>query len=145
MGYPTSFPAAQRLRRSPTPRYRLRMWNDFKAFAFKGNVVDLAVAVIIGGAFGKIVEALVNSIIMPLVGKVLPKGGYESWEAGGMRLGAFLAAVVNFLIIAAVLFIVVSAIKKVTEKPAAPAAPPAPPEPTAQEKLLIEIRDLLKK
>ena len=121
------------------------MWNDFKAFAFKGNVVDLAVAVIIGGAFGKIVTALVEAIIMPLVGKVLPQGGYENWTAGGLKLGQFMAAIVNFLIIAAVLFIVVSAIKKVTEKPAAPVAPAAPPEPTAQEKLLIEIRDLLKK
>ena len=118
------------------------MWNDFKAFAFKGNVVDLAVAVIIGGAFGKIVSALVDAVIMPLVGKILPAGGYESWAPGGVKLGLFLAAIVNFLIIAVVLFIVVSAIKKVTDKPAAPAAPPEPP---AQEKLLAEIRDLLKK
>jgi large conductance mechanosensitive channel len=118
------------------------MWNDFKAFAFKGNVVDLAVAVIIGGAFGKIVSALVDAVIMPLIGKILPAGGYESWAPGGVKLGLFLGAIVNFLIIAAVLFIVVSAIKKVTDKPAAPAAPPEPP---AQEKLLAEIRDLLKK
>ena len=118
------------------------MWNDFKAFAFKGNVVDLAVAVIIGGAFGKIVSALVDAIIMPLIGKILPAGGYGRWAPGGIKLGLFIGAIVNFLIIAAVLFIVVSAIKKVTEKPAPPAAPP---EPTAQEKLLTEIRDLLKK
>ncbi len=99
-------------------------------------------AVIIGGAFGKIVSALVDAVIMPLIGKILPAGGYESWAPGGVKLGLFLGAIVNFLIIAAVLFIVVSAIKKVTDKPAAPAAPPEPP---AQEKLLAEIRDLLKK
>lgn len=118
------------------------MWNDFKAFAIKGNVIDLAVGTVIGGAFGKIVAALVETIIMPLVGKVLPSGGYEGWTVGGIKLGLFLAAVVNFFIIAFVLFMVVSAIKKATEKPAAPAAPP---EPSAQEKLLAEIRDLLKK
>ncbi len=118
------------------------MWNDFKAFAFKGNVIDLAVGTVIGGAFGKIVAALVDDIIMPLVGKILPKGGYESWEVSGIKMGLFMAAVVNFLIIAFVLFMVVSAIKKATDKPAAPAAPPEPP---AQEKLLAEIRDLLKK
>jgi large conductance mechanosensitive channel len=118
------------------------MWKDFKAFAFKGNVVDLAVGVVIGGAFGKIVAALVEHIIMPLIGKVMPAGGYTSWAPGGIKAGLFLGAVIDFLIIAFVLFIVVSGIKKATDKPAAPAAPPEPP---AQEKLLAEIRDLLKK
>jgi large conductance mechanosensitive channel len=118
------------------------MWNDFKAFAFKGNVIDLAVGTVIGGAFGKIVAALVDHIIMPLVGKMLPAGGYEAWAPGGIKLGLLLGAMINFLIIAIVLFMVVSAIKKATDKPAAPAAPP---EPSAQEKLLAEIRDLLKK
>jgi large conductance mechanosensitive channel len=119
------------------------MMDEFKAFAFKGNVIDLAVGTVIGGAFGKIVAALVDNIIMPLVGKILPKGGYESFEVGGIKLGLFLAAVVNFLIIAFVLFIVVQAINKASAKPAP--APAAPAEPPAQEKLLAEIRDLLKK
>lgn len=134
------------------PRYSARMWNDFKAFAFKGNVVDLAVGVVIGGAFGKIVSALVDAIIMPLIQKLLKAAGAANfgrdekgvlhWLVGGIDVGQFLGAIFDFMIIAAVLFIVVSAIKKVTDKPAAPAAPPEPP---AQEKLLAEIRDLLKK
>ncbi len=127
------------------------MWKDFKAFAFKGNVVDLAVGVVIGGAFGKIVSSLVNAIIMPLIQKMLnaagadfvrDKDGVIHWFLGGIDVGAFLGSVFDFMIVAIVLFVIVSAIKKATDKPAAPAAPP---EPTAQEKLLGEIRDLLKK
>jgi large conductance mechanosensitive channel len=118
------------------------MLSDFKAFAFKGNVVDLAVGVVIGKAFSDIVDALVKNIIMPLVGKIMPGGDYQKWAPGGVMVGSVLGAIVNFLIIAFVLFIVVQAIHKATEKPAAPAAPPEPP---AQEKLLAEIRDLLKK
>jgi large conductance mechanosensitive channel len=80
---------------------------DFKAFALKGNVIDLAVAVVVGGAFGKIVSALVSDIIMPLVGKLLPNQEWRTWQAGGLKLGDFLGAVVDFFIIALVLFIVV--------------------------------------
>jgi large conductance mechanosensitive channel len=120
----------------------MAMLDDFKAFAIKGNVIDLAVGTVIGGAFGKIVAALVEHIIMPLVGKIMPSGGYEKFELAGLKIGLFLAAIVNFMIIAFVLFIVVQAIQKATHKPAPPAAPPEPP---AQEKLLAEIRDLLRK
>jgi large conductance mechanosensitive channel len=116
-------------------------WSDFKAFAFKGNVVDLAVAVVIGAAFGKIVGALVDGVIMPLVGKVMPGGDYVSWAPGGIKVGIVIGAVIDFLIVAAVLFAVVSAIKRATAKPA-PA--PAPAEPPADVRLLGEIRDLLK-
>jgi large conductance mechanosensitive channel len=117
------------------------MWKDFRAFAFKGNVIDLAVGVVIGAAFAKIVSALVDTVIMPLVGKVLPGGSYLGWAPGGIKLGILIGAIVDFLIVAAVLFVVVSLIKRAMDKPA-PAT--APPEPTAEVKLLTEIRDLLK-
>ena len=116
------------------------MWKDFKAFAFKGNVIDLAVGVVIGAAFAKIVSSLVDTLIMPLVGKVLPGGSYITWEPGGVRVGVLIGAVIDFLIVAFVLFLMVSALKRAMTKPAA--APPA--EPSAEAKLLMEIRDLLK-
>jgi large conductance mechanosensitive channel len=84
-----------------------KLTSEFKSFALKGNVVDLAVAVVIGGAFGKIVSALVADIVMPLVGKITPGQEWRTWEAGGLKLGDFLGAVVDFFIIAMVLFVVV--------------------------------------
>lgn len=117
------------------------MWKDFKSFAFKGNVVDLAVAVVIGAAFGKIISTLVDTVIMPLVGKVLPSGSYLTWAPGGVKLGILIGALIDFLIVAAVLFLVVAGIKRATTKPPDPNAPP--PEPPADIKLLTEIRDLL--
>ncbi len=80
---------------------------EFKAFALKGNVIDLAVAVVIGAAFTKIVNAIVAEIIMPLVGKVMPKGGWESYTVGGIRIGVVFNEILQFLIVAMVLFIVV--------------------------------------
>jgi large conductance mechanosensitive channel len=88
------------------------LWSDFKAFAFKGNVVDLAVAIVIGAAFTKIVNALVENVIMPLVSKVLPTGSYQTWAPGGIKLGLLLEAVIDFFIIAFVLFLVVRWMKK---------------------------------
>ena len=87
----------------------MSLWQDFKGFALKGNVVDLAVAVVIGGAFGKIVSALVADIIMPLVGGLMPTEEWRSWQVSGLhvKVGDFLGAVVDFFIIAAVLFVVV--------------------------------------
>ncbi len=80
---------------------------EFKAFALKGNVIDLAVAVVIGTAFTKIVNAIVAAIIMPLVGKAMPSGDWATYQVGGIQIGVVLAAVVEFLIVALVLFIVV--------------------------------------
>ena len=80
---------------------------EFKAFVAKGNVVDLAVAVVVGGAFGEIVKAFVNGIVMPLVSYVLPaKMGWEEWTLGKVRIGVVLGATLNFVIIAAVVFLV---------------------------------------
>ncbi len=116
---------------------------EFKDFAFKGNVVDLAVAVIIGGAFGKIVSSFVDDVITPLLlNPALKAAGAENiaqltWN--GVQYGNFLSAVLSFLVIAMVLFMVIKAVNKVN-KPAV--APPAGP--TDDQVLLTEIRDLLK-
>lgn len=119
--------------------------SEFKEFAVKGNVVDLAVGVIIGGAFGKIVTSFVEDVITPLLlNPALEAAGAKNIAElayGSVKYGSFLAAVINFLCIALVIFMMVKSINKLKT----PEAPAAAPEPTAQEKLLIEIRDLLKK
>ena len=102
----------------------MSLLKEFKAFAVKGNVIDLAVAVVIGTAFTKIVNAIVAGIVMPLVGKALPSGGWASWELAGMKVGVVLAAVLEFIIVAMVLFVVVvkfmGALKKKDAMPPAP-------------------------
>ncbi len=119
---------------------------EFKEFAFKGNVVDLAVAVIIGGAFGKIITSLVEDVITPLLlNPALKAVGAEdiaqlTWN--GVKYGNFLSAIINFLCIAIVLFMVIKAANKAKkEEPVAPEVPAGP----TQEELLAEIRDLLRK
>jgi large conductance mechanosensitive channel len=101
----------------------MSLWKEFKAFAVKGNVIDLAVAVVIGAAFSKIVTALVNEIVMPLVGKVLPTGDWVGYSIGGVRVGVVLGAILDFLIVAFILFIVViklvGAMRRRLEEPAA--------------------------
>jgi large conductance mechanosensitive channel len=120
---------------------------EFKAFAMKGNVVDLAVGVIIGGAFGKIVTSLVNDVIMPLFGVLLGKVDFStlSFSIGSsvIKYGAFLQSVVDFVIVAFCIFIMVKQINKLHRKPE-PASPKAP-ELTLTEKLLMEIRNELQK
>lgn len=116
---------------------------EFKDFAFKGNVVDLAVAVIIGGAFGKIISSFVDDVITPLLlNPALEAANLKNiselmWH--GVKYGNFLSAVISFLIIAIILFIVIKAVSKVN-KP----AEVAPAGPTDDQMLLAEIRDLLK-
>lgn len=121
------------------------MMKEFKTFAMKGNVVDLAIGVIIGGAFGKIVASLVNDILMPVIGMLM--GGldvshllFKVGEAE-IKYGMFIQAVIDFVIIAFVLFLIIKAINNSKKKEPAP-APPAPPK---SEVLLEEIRDLLAK
>jgi large conductance mechanosensitive channel len=124
------------------------LFEEFKNFAFKGNVIDLAVGVIIGGAFGKIVTSLVDNIIMPLVGVILPgEKGYENWAvtigAKTIPYGKFIGDVVSFLILAAALFFfIVKFLGWLMKSKAAETA--APPGPTKDQELLTEIRDLLK-
>ncbi len=126
------------------------MISEFKAFAMRGNVVDMAVGIVIGTAFGAIVAALVSDVLMPIVGyatggvnfkeQVVMLGGETGVKLG---YGSVIDAIIKFVIVAFVLFLVIKAMnsakKKDEAKPAAPAAPPA------QEVLLMEIRDLLKK
>jgi large conductance mechanosensitive channel len=125
------------------------MLKEFRDFALRGNVIDLAVAVVIGAAFTAIVTSLVNDIIMPLVGVIL--GGLDftglaiTFGNANITYGNFIQAIINFLIVAFVLFLIVRMTNKLQKMRAKEeAAPAAPPEPSAEEKLLTEIRDLLK-
>ena len=140
---------------------------EFKTFVARGNVMDMAVGVIIGGAFGKISTSLVNDVIMPIISVLTGGVDFSNWKivlkaavAGAdgvidpstevaVKYGSFLATILDFLIIAFAVFLMIKAIngfhdklKKKEEE--APAAEPAPPEPSNEEKLLTEIRDLLK-
>lgn len=119
---------------------------EFKAFAVKGNVVDLAVAVIIGGAFGAIVTSFVNDLVMPLIGAIfsVPDFSTLSFTVNGtaIMIGLFIQAVVNFLIVALSIFMMVRALNRFKKKEES--APAAPPAPSKEELLLTEIRDLLK-
>ena len=123
------------------------MISEFKAFAMKGNVVDLAIGVIIGGAFGKIVSSLIEDVITPLLLKpALSAANLSKIEEltvlGGVKYGMFISAIINFIIIAFVLFLIIKGITASKKKEEV--ATPAPKGPT-QEELLIQIRDLLKK
>ncbi len=131
------------------------MLKEFKEFAMKGNVVDLAVAVVIGGAFGKIVTSFVNDVIMPPIGilmggvdfselKVILKAATEEAEAVTLNYGAFINTLVDFIIVAFAIFMVIKGLNSMKKKKEA-APPPPPPGPTKEETLLTEIRDLLAK
>lgn len=129
----------------------LSMLDEFKNFAFKGNVVDLAIGVIIGAAFGKIVDSLVKNVLMPVLGVLLPgEGGYLGWKvtvAGqDIPYGLFIGEVVNFLIVALALYVfIVKFLGWVARsRRQEAAAPPPPPAPSREEQLLVEIRDLLR-
>lgn len=123
------------------------MLKEFRAFIERGNVVDLAVAVIIGGAFGAIVNSLVNDIFMPAIGMII--GGIDftslALTVGEEQIlyGNFIQAIVNFVIIAFALFLMVRAVNRL-QGAQEEAVEEAPPEPPVEEKLLTEIRDLLK-
>lgn len=120
---------------------------EFKEFALKGNVVDLAIAVIIGAAFGAIVSSLVADVVTPLIlAPALEAANVKDLEGlswGAVKYGKFLAAIINFLIVALALFLVIQGMNRLKRKKEAPVSD-APPEYTLQEKLLMEIRDELK-
>ena len=132
----------------------MKLVDEFKAFVMRGNVVDMAVGVIIGGAFSKIVTSLVNDIFMPIIGMVLGNVDFtsleiklgepvEGAEQAAIRYGMFIQEIVNFLIIAFCIFMVIKLINKAKKKKDEEPAPA--PEPTKEEVLLTEIRDSLKK
>jgi large conductance mechanosensitive channel len=135
----------------------MKLVDEFKAFALKGNVVDMAVGIIIGAAFGKIVSSVVSDIIMPPIGllvggvnftelKLVLKAATETTPAVTWNYGNFLQVTFDFLIVAFSVFLMIKAINAAKRKEAvAPAPPPAPIPPTKEETLLAEIRDLLKK
>jgi len=140
-----------------------KFFEEFKTFAMRGNVIDLAVGVVIGGAFGKITTSIVNDIIMPLISMLTGGIAFENWkivlkeavlaadgtvEAAEVAItyGNTIAIILDFIIIAFAVFCMVKAINslhKKTEEPAPEPAPEPEPEPSAEEKLLTEIRDLL--
>src|SRR5678810_266604 len=137
------------------------MLKEFRDFAMRGNVLDMAIGVIIGGAFGKIVSSLVSDILMPPIGLLMGKVDFSSLflnlsgtpqpslaaaKAAGaptLNYGVFLQSVFDFIIIAFVIFMLVKQMNRL-KKEAPPAPPPPPPGPTNEEKLLMEIRDALK-
>ena len=132
----------------------MSMMTEFRDFAMRGNVVDMAVGIVIGGAFGKIVASFVNDVLMPPLGMMM--GGVNFGElamtlkeASGdvaavtLNYGSFIQTLVDFVIIAFAIFMVIKAMNSMKKKEAA--APAAPPKPSAEENLLTEIRDLLKK
>ena len=149
--------------------YDMAFLKDFKSFALKGNVMDLAVGVIIGAAFGKIVTAVVNDLLMPIIGYLTPSGtkftdmlvvlkagksgatSYPTLAAAAadsatvFAYGDFFQTVLDFLIVALCIFIIVKGFEKMKHKENAAAAPPPPLGPTPTEALLTEIRDELKK
>ncbi|MCF0200511.1 MAG: large-conductance mechanosensitive channel protein MscL [Bacteroidales bacterium] len=141
-----------------------KFFQEFKDFAVKGNVMDMAIGVVIGGAFGKIVSSLVSDIIMPAIGAITGGLNFTDWKwvireavmngeevvkpALTINYGNFLQVIFDFIIIAFSIFMVIRGINKMKakfEKPAEPEAPAAPAEPSEDIKLLTEIRDLLKK
>jgi large conductance mechanosensitive channel len=127
----------------------MAIFKEFKDFIMRGNVLDLAVAVVIGAAFASIVSSLVDHVITPLLLTPALKAAHlddiDKLAWGTVKYGNFLAAVIKFLIIAFILFLIVRTFQSIAKKKEAAAPPPAPPEPTTTEKLLMEIRDELKK
>ena len=141
----------------------MSMLKEFKEFAMKGNLIDMAVAFVMGAAFGKVVTGFINGIVMPIVGKIVSgvdfnslkyvlseaqldsSGNIISAEAS-IKYGEFITTIIDFTLVAFFIFILIKAINKSKKKDAEqPAAPPEPPAPTKEEVLLTEIRDLLKK
>jgi large conductance mechanosensitive channel len=139
----------------------MKLLNEFKTFAMRGNVIDLAVGIIIGGAFGKIVSSIVSDVIMPPIGLLIGGVNFSDLKitireaitaADGnilpaitLNLGSFIQTLVDFTIIAFAIFLLIKALNTLKRKEEEKPAPAAPPAPTNEEKLLAEIRDLLKK
>ena len=135
-----------------------KFFEEFKAFAMRGNVIDMAVGVVIGGAFGKITTSLVNDIIMPLISMLTGGVDFSAWKwvlkeavmegkevidpEIAVNYGNLIAVILDFIIIAFAVFCMVKAVNRLHRKKEA--APPPPPKPTREEQLLTEIRDLLK-
>jgi len=133
-----------------------KMMKEFKEFAMRGNVMDMAVGIIVGGAFGQIVNSFVNDVIMPPIGMLiggvdfsdlvitLRRATLENPDPVVMKIGVFINTIINFLIIAFAIFMMIKLLNSMKRKSEEEAKPAAPPAPTKEEALLTEIRDLLK-
>jgi large conductance mechanosensitive channel len=135
-------------------RVPMSMWKEFKTFAMRGNVMDMAVGIIIGGAFGKIVSSLVSNVIMPPIGMLLSDVDFsqlaiilrkatDTKPAVTIGYGMFINTVINFIIVAFAIFVMIKTLNSMKKKEEAKPVPP--PAPSAQEVLLTEIRDILKR
>jgi large conductance mechanosensitive channel len=119
------------------------MLKEFKEFAMRGNVIDLAVGLIIGAAFGKIVTSVVNDLIMPVINPLIPSGDWRMMEIGpGIKIGSFMGTVLDFLFVAFAVFLVVKTVNRMKKKEEA--KPPGPAELPPDVKLLTEIRDMMR-
>ncbi len=120
--------------------------SEFKDFIARGNVLDMAVGVVVGSAFTAIITSIVENLLTPVIGLLLPDSTFAEWAPYGFGVGAVINAIITFLITALVVFWIVRLVNKASaqKKKEEEAAPPAPPAPSAEEKLLMEIRDLLK-
>lgn len=140
----------------------MKIFKEFKEFAMRGNVIDLAVGIIIGAAFGKIISSLVSDVIMPPIGLLvggidfkdiaivmrgpeLDAAGKVVKEAVNLKIGNFIQTIVDFMIVAFAIFMLIKGMNKLSKKKEAEAVPAAAPPPTKDQELLTEIRDLLKK
>ena len=130
----------------------MTLLDEFKQFALKGNVIDLAIGVVVGGAFGKVIDSLVKNILMPLIGLLFPsEKGYLGWkfvfDGKEVPYGLFIGEVVNFLVVSLAIFVFLVKFLKfmMKEEKKTEAAPAGPPPLTKDQELLVEIRDLLKK
>ncbi len=131
------------------------MMKEFKEFALKGNLIDMAIAFVMGGAFGKVTSAFIDGMVMPAVGmltggvdfndmkKVLKAADAEGNGEVAIKYGSFITVAIEFLVVALVMFMVIKAINNMKKKEAE--APTAPPEPSSTDKLLAEIRDAVRK
>lgn len=117
--------------------------DEFKAFILRGNVLDMAVGVVVGSAFTAIVTSIVENLLTPIIGLLIPDSSFAEWAPGGFGIGAVINAIITFLITAFVVFWIVKVVNRLMPKKEEEPAPEAPAGPT-QEELLIEIRDLLK-
>ena len=117
--------------------------DEFKTFIMRGNVLDMAVGVVVGSAFTAIVTSIEENLLTPIIGLLLPNSTFAEWAPGGFGIGAVINAIITFLITAFVVFWIVKVVNKLSKKKEEEAPAPAPAGPTTEE-LLIEIRDLLK-
>ncbi len=120
-----------------------KFFQEFKEFAMRGNVLDMAVGVVVGSAFTAIVTSIVENLLTPLLGLLIPNSSFANWEVSGFRFGAVINSIISFIITAFVVFLLVKGVNKLTHLKKQEEAPEEPKGPTTEE-LLTEIRDLLK-